>query len=324
MKLERLAWYFSSAVVVAGLSFGAQADDKAKPEDKKPEVKKDEKKAEAKPEAKKEEKKVVVTPDAVLKAFEARFKGFKVVESKAKKENFQVKAANEAGKKFEAVLSADGKVVECDEYEVKSNEAPAAVLAAVKKWAPEAQLAETVKVETEDGKTVYEFVAMQAGKKLKAEVAEDGTVLESDKLPEVKKEEPKKEEPKKEEPKKDEKKAAKDEVVQRSEVIRKEEPKTEAKPAAEPKKEEPKKAEPKKEEAKKAEPKKDEKAAEPKKEKAKKADPKKDEKAAEKKDERLPNRSKPLLARLIEEKSRPAKAGSFLFAQLCVIRMRTA
>jgi hypothetical protein len=192
MSLKR--WIVCLFAAVLSLSVAVHADEKKKEEKKQD-------KKEEKHEDKKDLKKEVALPDAVAKAWGARYKDATVLEKKQKGDHFEITAKDQWNEKFKGVYAADGKLVSESSRKLLTTNLPAAVADTAKKWAPTAKWADAQEVETKDGMTVYTVSGDVDGKNVKAEIAEDGKVVKADKLPGVKVVKEEKHEKKKEEKK---------------------------------------------------------------------------------------------------------------------------
>ncbi|HYF48216.1 MAG TPA: hypothetical protein VEJ63_02350 [Planctomycetota bacterium] len=215
-EIMQLKWWCTLALGFALVT--ARAEEPKKEEAKPVEAKKEEKKAEKKD--KKDDKKEIASvsfPEPVARAWMDRYKHVQDVHVKDRGGSYEFTGRDEWNEKIKVVYGADGKLWEEDERKLPLSKVPAAVVETAKKWAPSATWSEVAEVETDDGELpVYEIEGTLNGKRIEADIREDGSVKKADKLEgeksekkaekkEEKKEvkaEAKKEEPKKEEAKK--------------------------------------------------------------------------------------------------------------------------
>lgn len=174
------------ALVVSFAAVPARAED-AKKEAPKKEDKKVEIKAETKDEKKDKEALTVSYPEAVSKAWAERYKEVSDVTVKEHSDSFVFTGRDQWNEKVKVVYGRDGKLWEESDRKLPLAKVPAVVVEAAKKWAPAATWSDTAEVETDKGELpLYELEGTLNGKKIEAEIREDGTVKKASKLEEAK------------------------------------------------------------------------------------------------------------------------------------------
>jgi len=134
-----------------------------------------------------EDKKPVKLPDAVTKAWSARFQKAEIVSVKEREEGFEIKAKDELNDSFKVLYGSDGRIVSEKKHKISLDNVPSQVKQTAKQWASGAVWLEPAVVETKKGgETVYEMTAEINGDTVKTRINSEGRQVEAGELKEMK------------------------------------------------------------------------------------------------------------------------------------------
>lgn len=134
-----------------------------------------------------EDKKAVKLPDAVTKAWTARFQKAEIVSVKERDEGFEIKAKDQLNDSFKVLYGSDGRIVSEKKHKISLDNVPSQVKQTAKQWASGAVWLEPAVVETKKGgDTVYEMTAEINGENVKTRINSDGHQVEAGEIKEVK------------------------------------------------------------------------------------------------------------------------------------------
>lgn len=134
-----------------------------------------------------DDKKSVKLPEAVTKAWSARFQKAEIVSVKARDEGFEIKAKDELNDSFKVLYGSDGRIVSEKKHKISLDNVPSQVKQTAKQWASGAVWVEPAVVETKKGgETVYEMTAEIHGDTVKTRINSDGHQVEASELKEMK------------------------------------------------------------------------------------------------------------------------------------------
>lgn len=133
-----------------------------------------------------DDKKSVKLPDAVSKAWNARFQNAEIVSVKSRDEGFEIKAKDGLNDSFKVLYGSDGRIVSEKKHKISLDQVPSQVKQTAKQWASGAVWVEPAVVETKKGgETVYEMTAELNGETIKTRINSDGRQIEASELKEA-------------------------------------------------------------------------------------------------------------------------------------------